>query len=105
MKLEYGALGCSTGEEPYTIAMVLKEYLPPDINIKILGTDVSPKVVAQAQIGKYSLGPEDLINAYFLSKYFTQRDRIYSVVPIIKSYVTFRVFNLMNDFPFQVYLT
>ncbi len=91
----------STGEEAYTIAMVLKECLPAGMEIKILATDVSPKVITHAQKAEYKLGSEDLINPYYLDKYFTKIPIGYKVCPDIKSLITFRTFNLMSDFPFQ----
>ncbi len=92
---------CSTGDEAYTIAMVLKEYVPPDINIKILATDVSSLVIQEAQQAEYVLDREDLINPYFLQKYFKKIGNIYKIKDEIKNLVTFRTFNLMDSFPFK----
>jgi chemotaxis protein methyltransferase CheR len=92
---------CSTGDEAYTLAMVLKEYLPVGINPKILATDVSPKVIKEAHQAEYVLDNEDLINAYFLGKYFVRNSFNYKIANDIKNLVTFRTFNLMNIFPFQ----
>ncbi|MFP4017170.1 MAG: CheR family methyltransferase [Halanaerobiales bacterium] len=91
--------GCSTGEEPYTIAMVLKEYLSEDIGIKILATDVSSQVIATAQTGIYKPKDEQL-DQYFLSKYFTKKDNMLHIDRRIKELITFRTFNLMHPFPF-----
>lgn len=93
--------GCSTGKEAYTLAIILKEYLPQGMDIKILATDVSSSSIAEAQKGNYTLNQEDIVNAYFLDKYFSRKDEFYKVAPIIKQYVTFRLFNLMDPFPFQ----
>jgi len=92
---------CSTGDEAYTLGMVLKEYLPVGIEIKILATDVSSKVIAEAQKAEYILDQEDLIDNYFLLKYFNKSERGYQVTQDIKNLVTFRTFNLMTPFPFQ----
>jgi len=81
--------------------MVLKEYLPVGINPKILATDVSPKVIKEAHQAEYVLDNEDLINAYFLGKYFVRNSYSYKIANDIKNLVTFRTFNLMNVFPFQ----
>lgn len=91
----------STGKEAYTLAIVLKEYFPQEINIKILATDISSGVIAKAQKAVYMLDPEDMINPYFLCKYFTKVGNEYAVVPELKQLVTFRTFNLMDHFPFQ----
>ena len=93
--------GCSTGDEVYTLGMVLKEYLSVGINIKLLATDISSGTVAEAKKGEYLLDNEDLISPYFLGKYFTRNDRKYKVNQEIKNLVTFRAFNLMEPFPFR----
>ena len=45
--------GCSTGEEPYTIAMILKEILPPGFNFKIIASDLSLKSLMVGKQGFY----------------------------------------------------
>lgn len=100
-ELRVWSSACSSGEEAYTIAMVLSEYVPPNIKIKILATDISEKVIKEAQIGEYTLDSEDLINNYYLSKYFTKNSSKHCILEDLKKLITFRTFNLMNNFPFQ----
>ncbi|MEI8389825.1 MAG: CheR family methyltransferase [bacterium] len=92
---------CSNGKEAYTLAIVLKEYLPAGINIKILATDVSAGVIEKAQKAVYTLDAEDMINPYFLGKYFNKVGSEYEVIQELKNLITFRTFNLMDIFPFQ----
>ena len=92
---------CSTGEEPYTIAMILKEYLPPDITIKILATDISERVLEQAIKGEYKEIVKEQVPPIFLNKYFTKKGKNYEVIPEIKKTITFRSFNLRENFPFK----
>lgn len=97
--------GCSTGEEPYTIAMVLQEYLPADIEIKILATDISKQVLVTAHQGIYK-EDEEQISKYFINKYFNRIDsnqnkNLIEVKDEIKKMITFRSFNLMDPFTFQ----
>ncbi len=93
---------CSTGEEAYTLAMLLKEILPPDMRAKILATDISPQSLQTAIAGVYKFGPEDNISSYFVNKYFTQYDSDRWIInDEIKKSVTFRLFNLMDTFPFK----
>lgn len=92
---------CSTGDESYTIAMVLSECLPSNINIKILATDISPKVIFEAQNGEYILDSEDIISPYYLTKYFEKNEEKYCIVSDLKKLITFRTFNLMQPFPFK----
>lgn len=91
----------SSGEEAYTLAMVLKEILPPNIRIKILATDISPDSIRKALNGVYKFGPEDNITNYYINKYFSKVDAGWSVSDEIRSLVTFRLFNLMDNFPFK----
>ncbi|TDT72332.1 chemotaxis protein methyltransferase CheR [Hypnocyclicus thermotrophus] len=92
---------CSTGEEPYTLAMVLHEYLPEDINIKILATDISHNVLQKAIKGKYPKIIENEIPIYYLQKYFIKQKDAYTINPFIKNNITFRAFNLKEPFIFK----
>lgn len=92
---------CSTGEEAYTLAMLMKEILPPDIKAKILATDISPQSIHKALTGVYNFGPEDNITNYYINKYFTHVDDGWAINDEIKNNVTFRLFNLMDPFPFK----
>jgi chemotaxis protein methyltransferase CheR len=88
--------GCSTGEEPYTIAIVMKELLPPGMRCEIIGSDLSLKSL----IAKEAFYPEprvpDSPEAY-LKKYFEKRDNGYLVRPEIKNMVKFDYHNLKFD--------
>ena len=92
---------CSTGEEPYTLAMVLRETLPSSINVRVLATDISEKVLKQAQDGIYR---SDIVNdtgKYYVQKYFIKQGDNYVVNERLRDMVTFRRFNLMDDFRFR----
>lgn len=93
--------GCSTGEEAYTLAMILKECLPSQIQIKILATDVSGASLLTASHGHYDLQIKEMIRPYFLQKYFKESTQGYAANADIKRLITFRLFNLMHRFPFQ----
>lgn len=99
-KIIVWSAGCSTGEEPYTIAMVLKETLTADFEIKILATDISKGSVANAQRGFYKKNVIQDIDNYYLGKYFNHDSAGYYVMDQIKNMITFRTFNLMEPFPF-----
>jgi chemotaxis protein methyltransferase CheR len=95
--------GCSSGKEPYTLAMVLQEYgeqAAPVIH-EILATDISVNVLRKACLGIY---PHDRISdiplAYKLKYFHKNRDphkKTIRVAPEIRSRVTFRHFNLIHD--------
>jgi chemotaxis protein methyltransferase CheR len=100
-ELRVWSSACSTGEEAYTLAMLLKEILPPHVRPKILATDISPDSIRKALEGIYKFGPEDNITNYYINKYFTKNEKSWTISNEIKSLVTFRLFNLMEPFPFK----
>jgi chemotaxis protein methyltransferase CheR len=91
--------GCASGEEPYTIAMLV-QMLVPDLkewNITILATDINPLFMEKAVKGVYTPWsfrdvPEQIINRFFIKK----GDR-FEILPEIKKMVTFSYHNLMQD--------
>jgi chemotaxis protein methyltransferase CheR len=105
-KLRVWSAGCSTGEEPYTIAITLLESLSPGSgwDIKILATDLSTKVLNIAQSGVYlkdkirSVSP-DLVKKYFL-RGEKQWQNYVKIKPFLKSIITFQRVNFMESFPF-----
>lgn len=100
-ELRVWSAACSTGEEPYTLSMLFKEILPPGIKAKILATDISPDSIRKAMEGNYKFGPEDNITNYYINKYFAKEADHWQISEDIKSHVTFRLFNLMEAFPFK----
>lgn len=104
--LRIWSAGCSSGEEPYTLAMVMADYFGNNKamwNTKILATDISVKVLETAEKGMYSAESVNTIPKYWLSKYFNKIDNeSYQVSKEIRSEVIYRNFNLMNEvFPFK----
>lgn len=90
--------GCSTGEEPYTLAMVLQETLPHDIDYNIIASDISLKSLMIAKEGVY---PEarigDSVPEKYLQKYFEKRDTSYRVKDELKKHIKFDYHNLKFD--------
>lgn len=98
--------GCSSGEEPYTLAMIMSEYFGDRINLwdtQILATDISEKALEKAKEGIYNKEAIENMPPEFRMKYFIKKaNSTYEVVDEIKSKVIFREFNLMeNIFPFK----
>ena len=99
--------GCSTGEEPYTIAMVLEEYQSQqaEIEYSILGTDISNQVLETANRGVYREDRVKEVAPNIRKKYFLRsKDRskqLVRIVPEIRSRVKFRQLNFMDDFEFR----
>jgi chemotaxis protein methyltransferase CheR len=100
-EIKVWSAGCATGEEPYTLGMVLKEWLPEEIAIKILATDISSRMLTIAQSGSYAANIKKDMDLYYLLRYFTRSGEEYKVIPGIKALITFRMFNLIDPFPFR----
>ena len=87
---------CSTGDEPYSLAMAFSKHIPLS-DIKILATDIVKQVIEHAKVGLYSEKsianvPDDL-----KKKYFTKIGNSYQIADKIKRCVTFKEHNLLKD--------
>lgn len=95
--------GCSTGEEPYSIAITLRENLPffETWNIKIIGTDINQESIEKAKEGIYTKNSFRGVDDYLIEKYFTKEKEQYRIEERIRQMVEFEVVNLIskNDFP------
>jgi len=89
--------GCSTGEEPYTIAMLLSEILPSAWNYEILASDLSLKCLMTAKEGFYSESRIVGIPDNYLAKYFDKVDGGYKIHQNVQSKIKFDYHNLKND--------
>jgi len=105
--LRLWSAGCSTGEEPYSLAILLDMLLPnlSDWDVSIIGTDVNRRAIQSAQGGafsEYSLRAmnDDLVKA----RYFTQRNRHWELSDRIRERVRFEYGNLVAD-SFPIYST
>jgi chemotaxis protein methyltransferase CheR len=91
--------GCSTGQEPYTLAIILKELLPDfeTWDLKILGIDIDRKALEAAQIGIYDPWSFRGVSENIKQKYFRQIGNRYQLIPQIKEFVKFQTVNLVKD--------
>jgi chemotaxis protein methyltransferase CheR len=92
---------CSTGQEVYSIAIVLKELslVGGKFSIKLLGTDISDAAVARASYGIYNnFEIQRGLAKEKLSQYFTQNGDSWKVRDELRAQATFRKANLMEDF-------
>lgn len=93
---------CSTGQEPYSVAMTLAEHFPELGNwqVRIIGTDLSATVVKQASRGVYTqLQVNRGVPAPLLVKYFERSGMEWHIKPEIKRRVEFRTANLVAQWP------
>ncbi len=96
-RLRVWSAGCSTGEEPYSVAIMLKELLPPDFKIEITASDLSLKSVLIGQEGFYQESRMNGVPEKYLNRYFEKKPSGYQISPEIKSLVKFDYHNLKND--------
>ncbi len=102
-KLSVWSAGCSTGEEPYTLAMVLSDFADtrPGFRFSILATDISTKVLEKAALGIYDEERADPVPSVMKRKYLLKsRDRSKGLVrvgPALRALVDFRRLNLMDE--------
>jgi chemotaxis protein methyltransferase CheR len=103
-RLRIWSAGCSTGEEPYTLAMTLcdAKLLLPNWDIKILATDLDTNVVAHAADGLYDAERVQSIPTSFRQRYVTmQSDGRGSMNDALRSLITFKPLNLLDDWPMR----
>jgi chemotaxis protein methyltransferase CheR len=90
----------STGEEPYTLAMILHDYFggkTPHWDKRLLATDLSEKVLEQARLGQYPLEATEKLPETWKRKYFHKVDTdTVQVTDTIRKEIIFRKFNLMD---------
>ena len=101
-QLSIWSAACSSGQEPYTIAMMLRESFPrlASWKVEILATDLSPTMIAKARQGLYGkIEVNRGLPLPLLSKYFTQQGADYQVGDELRQMVTFREQNLAGPWP------
>jgi chemotaxis protein methyltransferase CheR len=109
MPLRIWVAGCSTGQEPYSIAMAIREHFPElaTWNLTILGTDISPTVLERARRGRYGqLEVNRGLPAHLLVRHFTRAGMEWEIEESIRRMVRFQRRNLINEWaglpPFDI---
>jgi chemotaxis protein methyltransferase CheR len=98
-KIRIWSAGCSTGEEPYTIAMlILESGQSLGWNIEILGSDINQRVLQHARRGVYRKNSFRTTEEHFTQKYFTQENNLYRINDNVKELVNFSCLNLLDPF-------
>lgn len=99
--LKAWSAGCSTGEEPYTLAMVLNHFAEsnPSLQFSILATDISTKVLKSAQLGIYQKEKIAPVPMAFRQKYLLRsKDKtLVRIIPSLRSCVHFMRLNFMDN--------
>jgi chemotaxis protein methyltransferase CheR len=104
-RLRIWSAGCSTGEEPYSIAITLKQALPDfdEWDVKILATDLDANVVAHGKRGVYREEritglPDDVIERWFKRGKGNNAEMV-RVHPELQQMITFKRLNLLQEWP------
>ncbi len=95
---------CSTGDEAYTLAMLLveeSERVNKRLDIKVFATDMAERTLAQARAGVYGGGIEAEISSERLARFFGKEDSLYRVRPELRERVVFAPQNVLQDPPFS----
>lgn len=107
-KVRIWSAGCSTGQEPYTIAMIIDNYLSKnnisDVSIsqfEIVATDISGSIIELAKAARYdAISIMRGLPEFYKNKYFEKQGRIYILKDNIKKMIKFYKFNLQKSFIF-----
>ncbi len=104
-QIKIWSAGCSSGEEPYTLAIILKEYFPElaDWDISIMATDISPVAIQKALKGEYTDWSFRENDQHIKNKYFINSDKLWKINSDIKKMVSFSYLNLSkNSYPSSI---
>ena len=98
-KIKIWCAACSTGEEPYTMFIILQEMIdkPEDWDIQILASDINTEVLQSARVGLYESRAIKDVPPEYLEKYFTKRKDKYLISLKARKSVSFKQINLMNE--------
>ncbi|MBC7863837.1 MAG: chemotaxis protein CheR, partial [Bacteroidia bacterium] len=94
---------CSTGEEAYSIAMLLTELLDSKtkkIPFKIFATDLSEQAIRDARLGEFSKGEMKSVSNERIKRFFTKSGNTYTVAKELRDTCVFAPHNILNDPPF-----
>ncbi len=97
--LRVWSAGCSTGEEPYSVAILINELIEKEklnLNLNIFATDIDAGALQKARAGVYPFESIKGIKYRLLKKYFSIDDESYLLSPEIKALVTFLVYDMLD---------
>lgn len=95
-KLKIWSSACSTGEEPYSLVMMLSSLIPLK-DISIIATDIDTGAISKAKTGIYSAKSLENLPKEYIDKFFDKIKESYMIKDIVKNQVTFQKHNLLED--------
>lgn len=97
--LRVWSAGCSSGEEAYSLAILLTELLPNwrDWDLKVLGTDINPLAIAKAKQGLYRAWSFRQVEEQVITRYFQKQAKGWQIRDYIKEITQFQISNLVQD--------
>ncbi|KXG43635.1 protein-glutamate O-methyltransferase CheR [Tepidibacillus infernus] len=98
-KIKCWSAACSTGEEPYTLMMILANHFP-HLQVELLATDLDEGALKKAAEAIYTERSIQEVPKEMLNKYFVKQNQVLHVIPEIKNKIKFRKHNLLSD-PFD----
>lgn len=104
-ELRAWVVGCSTGEEAYTLAMVLSEAIerlpaPTDLTVQIFASDLSPDAIVSARRGQFPLSISESVSQQRLARFFDRHQNHYQVKKHLREMVLFAQHDVVLDPPF-----
>jgi two-component system CheB/CheR fusion protein len=96
--------GCATGEEAYTIAILIEEYLRKEgkhVEYRVFATDIGANPLSTARLGQYSADAVNAVDKDLLTRYFKETATGYSVIRRVRDHVIFSTHDLIRDAPFS----
>jgi chemotaxis protein methyltransferase CheR len=102
-RLRLWSAGCSTGQEPYSIAMTLLQALPeaPNLDVRILATDIDPVVLGKAREGRYGEDALEGVTADLRRAFFNRDGAGWVANDTMRRMIVFNELNLMAEWPIR----
>ena len=95
--LKIWSAACSTGDEPYSLVMLLSKYMPLS-RIKIIATDIDKQILEKAKLGLYNVKSLKALPQEFITKYFREvNSSTYQIIDSVKACVEFKKHDLLKD--------
>ena len=94
--LKIWSAACSTGDEPYTLVMVLNEHIPLK-DIRVIATDIDKEALRKAKAGAYTEKSLEKLPKAYLDKYFRKDGSVYTVRDEVRNQVEFMQHNMLKE--------